>query len=72
MMLVRILIISSVFHFHCTGLLFFGFGVCMFTFYSVMPHVMKFSSAVVVNLSLLTADIYTLFFGLYLFHFVVS
>ncbi|XP_064404936.1 solute carrier family 35 member F2-like isoform X2 [Halichondria panicea] len=54
------------------GLLFFGFGVCMFTFYSVMPHVMKFSSAVVVNLSLLTADIYTLFFGLYLFHFVFS
>ena len=44
----------------------------MFTFYAVMPHVMKFSSAVVVNLSLLTADIYSLFFGLYLFHLMVS
>ncbi len=44
----------------------------MFVFYSVMPHVMRFSSAVVVNLSLLSADIYTLFFGLYLFHFMVS
>ena len=44
----------------------------MFLFYSVMPHVMKFSSAVVVKLSLLTADIYTLFFGLDLFHFMVN
>ncbi len=52
----------------CAGLLFGGFGFSLFLFYSVMPHVMKHSSAVVVNLSLLTADVYTLFIGLFVFH----
>ena len=37
-----------------------------------MPYAMKYSSAVVVNLSLLTADIYSLLFGLYVFHYKVS
>ena len=43
----------------------------MFLFYSVMTVVMTLSSAVVVNLSLLTADVYTLFLGLFLFYYKV-
>lgn len=43
----------------------------MFLFYSVMTVVMTFSSAVVVNLSLLTADVYTLLLGLFLFYYKV-
>ena len=37
-----------------------------------MPFVLKASGAVVVNLSLLTADIFTLVFGIFLFKFHVS
>ena len=58
-------------HTHATVLLFLVFGVCMFLFYSVMTVVMTLSSAVVVNLSLLTADVYTLFLGLFLFYYKV-
>ena len=54
------------------GLLFAGFGVSQFLFYTVMPQVMRFSSALIVNLSLLTADFYTLFFGIFVFHYKVS
>ena len=55
----------------CPGLLFAGFGVSQFLFYTIMPQVMKFSSALVVNLSLLTADFYTLLFGIFVFHYKV-
>jgi len=44
----------------------------MFLFYSVMTMVMRFSSAVVVNLSLLTADVYTALFGFFFFHYKVT
>jgi solute carrier family 35 protein F1/2 len=54
------------------GFLLFGFAVSQFLFYSIVPHLLRLSSAVVFNLSLLTADIYTLFFGLFLFHYKVS
>ena len=37
-----------------------------------MPIAMQFSSATVVNLSLLTADFYSLLCGLFLFHYKVS
>ena len=37
-----------------------------------MPVALKLSSATVVNLSLLTADFYSLFCGLFLFHYKVS
>ena len=49
-----------------------GFGLCLFLLYNLMPVVIKLSSATVVNLSLLTADFYSLFCGLFLFHYKVS
>lgn len=63
---------SVAFLFLTTELLFAGFGIFLFLFYSITPHVMRFSSAVVVNLSLLSADVYTLFIGLFLFHYKFS
>lgn len=48
------------------------FAVSQTLFYMTMPLVMKVSSAAVVNLSLLTADIFTLVFGVFLFKFKVS
>ena len=53
------------------GGLFSGFGVSLFLFYSLTPWVIRMSSAVVLNLSLLTADFYTLIFGLFLFEYKV-
>ena len=55
-----------------TGGLFVGFAAFQFLFYSLAPHLLKLTSAVVFNLSLLTADIYTLLFGLFLFHYKVG
>lgn len=54
-----------------TGLLYVGFSACMFGLYSFMPVVIKKTSATAVNLSLLTADLYSLFCGLFLFHYKV-
>ena len=44
----------------------------MFLFYSLVPWVIRMSSAIVFNLSLLTADFYTLLFGIFLFRYSVS
>lgn len=57
--------------FSSTGLLYVGFSACMFGLYSFMPVVIKKTSATAVNLSLLTADLYSLFCGLFLFHYKV-
>ncbi|CAL9684428.1 unnamed protein product [Knipowitschia caucasica] len=54
------------------GLLFGGFALCLYTLYSCMPIVIKLSSATSVNLSLLTADLFSLFFGILLFHYTFS
>uniref|UniRef100_A0A8C2VG56 Solute carrier family 35 member F1 n=2 Tax=Chinchilla lanigera TaxID=34839 RepID=A0A8C2VG56_CHILA len=54
------------------GLLYVGFSACMFGLYSFMPIVIKKTSATAVNLSLLTADLYSLFCGLFLFHYKFS
>lgn len=54
------------------GLLYIGFSACMFGLYSFMPVVIKRTSATAVNLSLLTADLYSLFCGLFLFQYKVS
>jgi len=43
------------------------FSLCLFIVYSLMPIAFNISSAVFVNLGLLTADIYALFVGIYLF-----
>ncbi|XP_036379118.1 solute carrier family 35 member F2-like [Megalops cyprinoides] len=53
-------------------LLFATYGLCMFALYSCMPVVMKLTSATAVNLSLLTADLFSLFCGLFLFHYTFS
>ncbi|XP_069091473.1 solute carrier family 35 member F1 isoform X2 [Pleurodeles waltl] len=54
------------------GLLYVGFSACMFGLYSFMPVVIKKTSATSVSLSLLTADLYSLFCGLFLFHYTFS
>ncbi|XP_030261931.1 solute carrier family 35 member F1 [Sparus aurata] len=54
------------------GLFYVGFSAFMFSLYSFMPVVMKRTSATSVNLSLLTADLYSLFCGLFLFHYEFS
>ncbi|XP_038824016.1 solute carrier family 35 member F1-like [Salvelinus namaycush] len=54
------------------GLLYIGFSACMFGLYSFMPVVIRRTSATSVNLSLLTADLYSLFCGLFLFQYNFS
>ncbi|XP_018516018.1 solute carrier family 35 member F2 [Lates calcarifer] len=54
------------------GLLFSGFALCMYTLYSCMPVVIKLSSATSVNLSLLTADLFSLFCGIFVFQYNFS
>ncbi|GAA55032.1 solute carrier family 35 member F1 [Clonorchis sinensis] len=46
-----------------------GYVAAMFSLYSLMPYVLAKTSAVLVNLSLLTADVYALLMGIYLFHY---
>ncbi|NXR48901.1 S35F2 protein, partial [Hippolais icterina] len=54
------------------ALLFIIFALCMFALYSFMPVVMKVSSATSVNLGILTSDLYSFFFGLFLFFYNFS
>ncbi|XP_010796197.1 solute carrier family 35 member F2-like [Notothenia coriiceps] len=54
------------------GLLFAAYALCMYTLYSCMPIVVKLSSATAVNLSLLTADLFSLFCGVFLFQYSFS
>ncbi|CAH2225338.1 solute carrier family 35 member F2 isoform X1 [Pelobates cultripes] len=54
------------------GLLFAVFALCMFGLYSLMPIVIRLTSATSVNLGILTADLYSLFFGLFLFKYQFS
>ncbi|XP_027002204.1 solute carrier family 35 member F2 isoform X2 [Tachysurus fulvidraco] len=54
------------------ALLLCGFAMCMYTLYSCMPVVINMSSATTVNLSLLTADLFSLFCGLFLFQYTFS
>uniref|UniRef100_A0AAA9TN15 Solute carrier family 35 member F2 n=1 Tax=Bos taurus TaxID=9913 RepID=A0AAA9TN15_BOVIN len=54
------------------ALLFVAFALCMFCLYSFMPLVIKVTSATSVNLGILTADLYSLFFGLFLFGYKFS
>ncbi|XP_068433673.1 solute carrier family 35 member F1 [Clinocottus analis] len=54
------------------GLLYVAFSAFMFGLYSFMPVVIKRTSATSVNLSLLTADLYSVFCGLFLFHYQFS
>uniref|UniRef100_A0AAY5KZ10 Info solute carrier family 35 member F2, like n=1 Tax=Esox lucius TaxID=8010 RepID=A0AAY5KZ10_ESOLU len=54
------------------AMLFAAYGLCMYTLYSCMPIVVKKTSATAVNLSLLTADLLSLFCGLFLFQYKFS
>ena len=54
------------------GAIIGAFAICQYFYYTLMPLVMKLSSATVVNLSLLTSDLYTLTVGLVLFRYKVS
>uniref|UniRef100_A0A8C5T1K9 Solute carrier family 35 member F2 n=1 Tax=Malurus cyaneus samueli TaxID=2593467 RepID=A0A8C5T1K9_9PASS len=54
------------------ALLFSAFALCMFGLYSFMPVVIQVTSATSVNLGILTSDLYSLFFGLFLFHYKFS
>ncbi|XP_026184351.1 solute carrier family 35 member F2-like [Mastacembelus armatus] len=53
-------------------MLFAVYALCMYALYSFMPVVVKMTSATAVNLSLLTADLFSLFCGLFLFHCTFS
>ncbi|XP_026860850.2 solute carrier family 35 member F2 isoform X1 [Electrophorus electricus] len=53
-------------------LLFIAYMLCMYGLYSFMPVVVKMTSATAVNLSLLTADLFSLFCGIFLFHYSFS
>ncbi|KAL2096124.1 hypothetical protein ACEWY4_008272 [Coilia grayii] len=53
-------------------LLLAGFALCMYILYSFMPIVVRMTSATAVNLSLLTADLFSLFCGLFLFKYTFS
>lgn len=54
------------------SMLFVVYALCMYALYSFMPVVVKMTSATAVNLSLLTADLFSLFCGLFLFHYTFS
>lgn len=59
-------------HVFAAAMLFAVYALCMYALYSFMPVVVKLTSATAVNLSLLTADLFSLFCGLFLFHYKVS
>ncbi|XP_041865302.1 solute carrier family 35 member F2 [Melanotaenia boesemani] len=54
------------------AMLFVVYTLCMYALYSFMPVVVKMTSATAVNLSLLTADLFSLFCGLFLFQYEFS
>ncbi|KAF7199434.1 solute carrier family 35 member F2 [Nothobranchius furzeri] len=54
------------------GLLLAAYTLSMYALYSFMPMMMKVSSATSVNLSLLTADLFSLFCGIFLFQYNFS
>ncbi|CAL8268122.1 unnamed protein product [Merluccius merluccius] len=53
-------------------MLFAVYALCMYALYSFMPTVVRLTSATAVNLSLLTADLFSLFCGLFLFQYKFS
>ena len=49
-----------------------AFAACLFMLYSLVPFLLRLSSATMMNLALLTSDVYSLLFGLFLFHYSFS
>ncbi|KAL9261287.1 putative solute carrier family 35 member [Drosera capensis] len=55
----------------CSGfqvLPFVGFAVAMFLFYSLVPVLLKMNGAAMLNLSLLTSDMWTVFIRIFAYH----
>ncbi|XP_065908175.1 solute carrier family 35 member F2-like [Dysidea avara] len=50
-------------------LFYVGFALCLYCFYVMSPITMKYSSATLVNLSILTGNVYNLCWGLFLFNY---
>ncbi|CAG7730653.1 unnamed protein product [Allacma fusca] len=48
------------------------FGLTMFFFYTIVAHLMVMSSSVATNLSILSADFYSILAGVFLFHYEFS
>ncbi|KTW31445.1 hypothetical protein T552_00087 [Pneumocystis carinii B80] len=46
-----------------------GYNIALFTFYSLSPILLRISSALFYNISLLTSDFWSLIIGIYLFHY---
>ncbi|XP_033635676.1 solute carrier family 35 member F2-like [Asterias rubens] len=53
-------------------LLFLAFAICLFCLYSLFPLVIKWSSALTVNLSILTADVYSLIISIFVFKYTFN
>ena len=49
----------------------FGYVICLFIFYSLVPILLEQSSATYLNLSLLTSDFFSVLFAIYLFGVVL-
>jgi hypothetical protein len=51
--------------------LFVVFALCLFSLYALVPVILLLTSATVLNLSMLTADFFSVLAGVYLFHYTV-
>lgn len=49
-----------------------GFALCMFALYSLVPVLLVWSGATMLNLSLLASDAYSMLFGVFLFRFSLT
>ncbi len=58
--------------FDVSALLYLGFALMMFVFYSLVTVVMERNSATMFNLIIQTTQFYALLFGLFLFNYKVS
>ncbi|OIW20327.1 hypothetical protein TanjilG_08869 [Lupinus angustifolius] len=50
------------------GIPFFGFAVAMFMFYSLVPVLLKTNGATMLNLSLLTSDMWSVLIRIFAYH----
>ncbi|KAM9811605.1 solute carrier family 35 member F2-like isoform 1-T1 [Syngnathus typhle] len=55
-----------------SAVLFGAFACCMFTLYSLMPVIIEDSNAAAINLSMLSADVFSIFCGIFIFRYNFS
>lgn len=53
-------------------LLFLGYGLSMFAFYTLVPFLLKMSGATIFNLSLLTSDMWAILISIFFYHKAVD